>query len=166
MIQKRDLKGGWMKELRSTQKSAIIVRSFGYFTSAMSLVFLFACIAAVPLIIKYAKSDEGYVSKVDVPASADRVYQEAIRRAESRPDVTILKRDDAERFLEATDGVQKASVKVTPEGPEKTELVVTADVPKTEEGKEAERAKEKELSLQIVKGICDGLGVKCEVGQR
>jgi hypothetical protein len=132
----------------------------------LAVIFMFACVADIPLVVKYAKSDKGYVSTVEVPASADKVYQTAIRETEARPNLKILKRDDAERFIEVTDGVQKASAKAKPVGPEKTELVVVANVPKTEEGKEVEREREKELSLRVVNVLCDGLGVKCNVVEK
>lgn len=124
------------------------------------------CIAAVPLVVKYAKGDKGYVSKVEVPAPADKVFYTAIRETEARPNLKILKQDNAERFIEITDGVQKASVKATPVGAEKTELEVIANVPKTEEGKEVKIEREKEISLRIVNVICDGLGVKCSVMEK
>jgi hypothetical protein len=155
-----------MKELRSKEKSRITVRSLSFFMSMLAVIFMFACVAAIPLVVKYAKSDKGYVSTVEVPASADKVYQTAIRETEARPNLKILKRDDAERFIEVTDGVQKASAKAKPVGPEKTELVVVANVPKTEEGKEVEREREKELSLRVVNVLCDGLGVKCNVVEK
>ena len=40
-----------------------------------------ACVAFIPLAIKYAKTDKGYVSTVEIPAPADKVYQTAIREA-------------------------------------------------------------------------------------
>jgi len=155
-----------MRELRSKENFRITGRSFGFLVSMLALMLMLACIAAVPLVVKYAKSDKGYVSTVEVPASADKVYQTAIRETEARPHLKILKRDDAERFIEITDGVQKASAKATPISPEKTELVVVAQVPKTEEGKEVEREREVELSLRIVNVLCDGLGVKCNVVEK
>ncbi len=152
-----------MKELRFSKKSGIKVTPLSFPAAMLVVMSMFACIAAVPLIIHYAKSDKGYVSTVEVPASADKVYQTAIRETEARPNLKILKRDDAERFIEITDGVQKASAKATPVGPEKTELVVVADIPKTDESKEMEKKKGKELSLRVVNVLCDSLGVKCNV---
>ncbi len=152
-----------MKQLGYRKKPITKLRSLSFSVSLLAAIFMSSCIAAVPLIIHYAKSDKGYVSTLDVPASADKVYQTAIHETEARPQWKILKRDDAERFLEITDGVQKASAKATPVGPEKTELVVVADVPRTEEGKEVEKKKEKELSLRVAKVLCDSLGVKCNV---
>lgn len=154
-----------MKELRIKDNFRITVRSLSFFMCMLAVIFMFACVvAAVPLIVKYAKSDKGYVSTVEVPAPADKVYQTAIRETEARPNLKILKKDDAERFIEITDGVQKASAKATPIGTDRTELVVVANVPKPEEGgKELEKEKEKELSLRVVNVLCDGLGVKCNV---
>ena len=156
-----------MKELRIKESFRIKVRSLSFLMCMLAVIFMLACVvAAVPLIVKYAKSDKGYVSTVEVPASADKVYQTAIRETEARPNLKILKKDDAERFIEITDGVQRASVKATPVSLEKTELVVVAQIPKTEEGKEVQRDREKELSLRVVNVLCDGLGVKCNVVEK
>jgi hypothetical protein len=155
-----------MKELKSKENYRITVRSLSFLMSMLAAISMAACIAAVPLVVMYAKSDKGYVSTVEVPAPADKVYQTAIRETEARPQLKILKKDDAERFIEITDGVQKASVKATPISPEKTELVVVANVPKTEEGKEVQIEREKEISLRIVNVLCDGLGVKCNVMEK
>jgi hypothetical protein len=155
-----------MKELKSKENYRITVRSLSFLMSMLAAISMAACIAAVPLVVMYAKSDKGYVSTVEVPAPADKVYQTAIRETEARPQLKILKKDDAERFIEITDGVQKASVKATPISPEKTELVVVANVPKTEEGKEVQIEREKEISLRIVNVLCDGLSVKCNVMEK
>ena len=155
-----------MRESRSKEKSRITVRSLGFLMSILAVIFMFACITAVPLMVKYAKSDKGYVSTVEVPAPADKVYQTAIRETEARPHLKILKRDDADRLIEVTDGVQTASAKAKPIGTDKTELVVVANVPKPEKGKEVEREREIELSLRIVNVLCDGLGVKCNVVEK
>lgn len=152
-----------MKESGSRRKPGTAVRLLSFFATVLTALSMSSCIVAVPLII-VASSDKAYVQKVEVPASADKVYQEAIRWAGSCANAKILKKDDAERYVETSNEVGKASVKATPCGPEKTELVVTADAPKTSEGKETERAKEKELALSIVKNICDGLGVQCKTG--
>jgi hypothetical protein len=155
-----------MRKFRRKKNFRITVRFLSFLMSMLTVIVMFACIAAVPLIVKYAKSDKGYVSTVEVPATADKVYQTAIRETEARPHLKILKRDDTERFIEITDGVQKASVKATPISEEKTELVVVAQVPKTEEGKEVERKREEELSLRVVNVLCDGLSVKCNIVEK
>jgi hypothetical protein len=147
-------------------KSKAVLRSFGFYFVIMAIMLSFSCIAAIPLVIEYEKSKKGYVSKVEVPAPADKVYQTALREAEARHKLKILKKDDTERLIEITDGVQKASVKATPAGPEKTDLEIVADIPKTEEGKEVEVEREKELSLRIVNVLCDALGVKCTVAEK
>jgi ABC-type Na+ efflux pump permease subunit len=155
-----------MKESESKGRLRIIVRSLSFLVSMLTVTVMLACIAAVPLVVMYAKSDKGYVSTVEVPAPADKVYETAIREIEARPHLKILKRDDAEQFIEITDEVQKASVKATPISPDKTELVVVAQVPKTEEGKEVKREREAELSLRVVNVLCDALGVKCNVVEK
>ena len=97
-----------------------------------------------------------------LPSSAEKVYGAAITLAEERaPVVKILNRDDAKLLLEVTDDIQKASFKAESISPDKTAVIVKADVPKVE-GKEKEYEKEqgKELALRIIHSVCDRLGVK------
>jgi hypothetical protein len=83
---------------------------------------------------------------------------------ERAPVAKILKKDDAKLILEVTDDIQKASFKAESISPEKTAVIVKADVPK-EEGKEKEyeKEREKELALRIIDNLCIKLNVKCTV---
>lgn len=70
-------------------------------------------------------------------------------------------------FLEVTDGVQTASVKITRTGDgEKSDLTVQASIPK-QEGleKDVKKEIEKELALRIVDLLCTKLEVVCEVSK-
>ena len=80
--------------------------------------------------------------------------------AELEAKLEILKRNDTERLLEATDGVQTGSVKIIPEGRRKSKIIVTADVPK---GEEKELEKEQELSARIMKNICEEAKAECKL---
>ncbi|MEW6586224.1 MAG: hypothetical protein AB1442_11520 [Nitrospirota bacterium] len=115
-----------------------------------------ACVAAIPVAIKYYKDAKFYAVRAEMPVSADKVYNTALNMAEQRTDVKILKKDDKALFLEVTDGIQVASLKAEPVSGEKTDVTIKADVP---EGKE----KEKELALRIINNICNKLEVKCTV---
>jgi len=137
----------------------------GYLIAVVTAISFFACIAAIPIAIKYAKSKEGYVAEAEIPAQAEKVYRAAISLAEERaPVVKILKKDDAKLLLEVTDDIQKASFKAESISQEKTAVIVKADVPK-EEGKEKEyeKSQEKELALRIIDNLCTRLNVKCTV---
>lgn len=139
--------------------------SAGYLITIVTMLSFLACIAAVPVAIKYAKSKEGYVAEAEIPAPAGRVYGAAITLAEERaPVVKILNRDDAKLVLEVTDDIQKASFKAEEMTVGTTAVIVKADVPKVEgKEKEYEKEQEKELALRIINNICTKLNVKCTV---
>jgi O-acetyl-ADP-ribose deacetylase (regulator of RNase III) len=72
----------------------------------------------------------------------------------------ILKRDDTERLLEATDGIQTASVKIIPEGRRKSKLIITADLPK---GEKKELDKAQELAARIMRFLCEEAKAECKL---
>jgi len=137
----------------------------GYLITVVTAISFFACIAAIPIAIHYAKGKEGYVAEAEIPAPAEKVYGAAITLAEERaPVVKILKKDDAKFLLEVTDDIQKASFKAESISPEKTAVIVKADVPKVEgKEKEYETEQEKELALRIINNVCAKLNVQCSV---
>ena len=93
----------------------------GYLIRVVTALSFFACIAAIPIAIHYAKSKEGYVAEAEIPAPAEKVYRAAVSLAEERaPEVKILKKDDENRVIEVTDDIQKASLKAEPITPENT----------------------------------------------
>jgi len=145
--------------------SGLIIKFLGYLITVVTTISFLACIAAIPIAIKYAKGKEGYVAEAEIPAPAEKVYRTAITLAEDRaPVVKILKKDDAKMMLEVTDDIQKASFKAEPINPEKTGVIIKADVPKVEgKEKEYEKEQEKELALRILNKICTKLNVQCTV---
>jgi len=140
-------------------------KSLGYLITVVTAVSFIACVAAIPIAIKYAKSKEGYVAEAEIPAPAEKVYRAAVSMAEERaPDVKILKKDNEKRILEVTDDVQTASLKADVISSEKTAVIVKADVPKVEgKEKEYEKEREKELALRIIANLCTKLNVQCSV---
>ena len=67
-------------------------------------------------------------------------------------------------YLEATDGVQTASLKVNKVGKGISNIVITSDVPDTEElSEELEKDREKELAVRIVRDVCQALNQSCEL---
>jgi hypothetical protein len=147
------------------KNTGLTMKLFGYLIAVVTTVSFFACIAAIPIAIKYAKSKEGYVAEAEIPAPAEKVYRTAISLAEERaPTVKILKRDDEKRVIEVTDDIQKASFKAEPITSEKTGVIIKADVPKVEgKEKEYEKEQEKELALHILSNLCTKLNVHCTV---
>jgi len=151
--------------MSNKRNSGFTMKFLGYLITVVTAMSFFACIAAIPIAIKYAKGKEGYVAKAEIPAPAEKVYRAAISLAEDRaPGVKILQKDDAKLLLEVTDDIQKASFQAESISQEKTAVIVKADVPK-EEGKEKEyeKEREKELALRIIDNLCIKLDVKCTV---
>jgi hypothetical protein len=147
------------------RNSGVAMKFLGYLITVVTTISFFACIAAIPIAIKYAKSKEGYIAEAEIPAPAEKVYGAAITLAEERaPVVKILKRDDEKLLLEVTDDIQKASFKAEAITPEKTGVIIKADVPKVEgKEKEYEKEQEKELALRILSNLCRKLNVQCSV---
>lgn len=129
-------------------------------TSAMGMIFL------APIIIYKSIKNKGYEATVQMSATADKVYGAAVSGAEEKaPKIKIVKKEDENMFLEVTDGVQTASVKVKKASDEeKSDVTITASVPKEEgQEKEAKTEKEKELALRIAELLCKKLEVECTV---
>jgi hypothetical protein len=151
--------------MRNKKNSGVTMKLLGYLITVVTAISFFACIAAIPVAIHYAKSKEGYVAEAQIPAPAEKVYGAAITLAEERaPAVKILNRDDKKLLFEVTDDIQKASFKAEPINPQTTAVIVKADVPKVEgKEKEYEKEQEKELALRIINRVCTKLNVKCTV---
>ncbi len=129
--------------------------------SSMGLIFL-----APVAVYKYSKRDKGYEAKVEMPMAPEKVYAEVANLVDERaPKIKVVKKTDEDRFIEVTDDLQVASVKVEKTSEEGKSLVtVIANVPK-EEGQEKEirEGKKKELALRVVDIICNKLEVQCTI---
>ncbi len=137
------------------------------FLSILSVIFFLGCVAAIPIVIHYYSTDDNYIATAEVRKNADDLWLDILRLAERRAEegkgkIKILKRNDTERLLEATDGVQTASVKVIPDGRRKSKIIITADVPK---GEEKELEKEKELAARIMKTLCEEAKAECKLAE-
>ncbi len=135
------------------------------FLSILSVIFFLGCVAAIPIVIHYYSTDDNYIATAEVRKNADDLWLAVLRLAEKRAEegegkIKILKRNDTERLLEATDGVQIASVKIIPDGRRKSKIIVTANVPK---GEEKELEKEQELAAQIMKNLCEEAKAECKL---
>jgi len=116
-----------------------------------ALISLAGCFAAIPVAVVYYEDDHRYTATADVEASAANVYAAAQRVVGADAGLKITKQDDKSMLLEADKGGQFVSIKATalPDG--KTRLVILAD-------KEAKGA-DKTLAVDLVKRICESLGV-------
>ena len=113
--------------------------------------------------VKLAQS----VATVTMNANADKVYSEILSQVDKRVEegkVKILNKEKENQYLEVTDGVQTAAIKVNKVEENLTNMVITANIP-TAEGvsEELEKQREKELAARIMKNVCQGLNLKCEL---
>jgi hypothetical protein len=133
--------------------------------SVLSIIFFWGCVAAIPIAVYYYNTDNNYVATAEVKKGADDLWPAVIQtvekqRVEGKQKLKILKRDDTERLIEATDGKQTGSIKIIPDGNRKSKIIVTADVPKEEE---KELDKEHELAAFIMKSLCEEAKVECKL---
>ena len=128
--------------------------------ACLAAISLQACIVAIPLVISYFKTDENYVAEVDTRKSADEVWTRIVplaEKSEAEGRIKILKKNDTERLLKVTDGVQTAEVKVFPLGEGESSIIVLATVPEGEK----KRERGQELAARIMKGLCKEAEVEC-----
>ncbi len=135
------------------------------FLSILSVIFFLGCVAAIPIVVYYYNTDDNYIATAEGRKNADDLWLAVLRLVEKRAEegegkIKILKRNDTERLLEATDGIQIASVKIIPDGRRKSKIIVTANVPK---GEEKELEKEQELAAQIMKNLCEEAKAECKL---
>jgi hypothetical protein len=133
-------------------------RSFVVIIAVAAAAILQGCfLAVVPLLIDYDKGPDNITAKAQMPASVEKVYATAVSIAEEpNQDMTVLKKDEDNYFIEVTDGKQTASLKATAIDSNNTEIIVTANIPEEEE-----KGKSEELAKSIVEEMCTELKVQC-----
>ena len=156
-----------MSVITTRSKDGIGLRLFGLSVVFMTVLSLMACFAAIPLAVHYYKTRDTYVATVTMNANADKVYSEILSQVDKRVEegkVKILNKEKENQYIEVTDGVQTAAIKVNKVEENLTNMVITANIP-TAEGvsEELEKQREKELAARIMKNVCQGLNLKCEL---
>ena len=131
----------------------------------LSVIFFLGCVAAIPIAVYYYNTDDNYVATAEVRRNADDLWLAVVQLVEKRAgegegQLKLLKRNDKERLIEATNGVQTGSVKIIPDGRRKSKIIVTANHPK---GEEKELEKEQELAAQIMKNLCEEAKAECKL---
>jgi hypothetical protein len=154
-----------MKQGRNFRKSLqlLTLGMAGFFTITIT-----GCFVAIPAAVWYFKKDNHYVAEAQIPLSVDQVYKNALQRAEEGKDknLQILKKDDAKRMIEITDGVQKAVFEAKELDARNSIITVTADVPEKKDVKDAKEEMikaEKELALRIISTVCEASKVECTI---
>ena len=139
-----------------------------FFSLFLLVVFFTGCVAAIPVVIYYYSTDDGYVATADVKKSADEMWQATTRLAEKRVAegrVKILKKDDSDRLIKVTDDVQTGQVKIISKEDGGSKIIVKADVP-DEKKEEVEQKKEEELALRIMKNLCEEAKAECKLVEK
>ncbi len=136
--------------------------------SIFFVAIVIGCVAAIPVAVHYSSSEDEHVATAEVGKDADELWLAVVRAAEKRQgesegEMKILKKDSTARRLEATDGLQNASVEVIPIGEKKSKVIITADTPE-DEGKEID--KDKELAARIMKALCEEAKANCELVEK
>jgi hypothetical protein len=132
----------------------------GLFISLL-MISLLGCPVVIPPIVDY-EHHHGYVVTVKVPVNADKVFETALELAQSNPQITVVKIEERSRQIQTKELVSgkksSAFIKVTQLDAKKSQLMVTGSI----EEKNARKAA-RNLALQVVKNICDKLGVQYTV---
>lgn len=123
---------------------------------AMLAVALNGCVAVIPMAINHFSTPTEHIATAEVSASADKMFSAVVREAEGAgAGMKIANRDDSERRVEISDGVQTATIKVIEEGKSETQIIVAVSG--------GGREKQEKLSLQIILHLCQESGIECSV---
>ena len=142
------------------------LRSVGLPVVCLAAMSLLACIALIPIAVHYFKTEKNYVAEADARKGADEIWTAIVQlgeKAETDGRGEILERNDTERLLKITNRVQTAEVKVISLGKRKSRVTIMASVPKGEDS-EIERAKE--LSMSMMKGLCEEAKADCKLKEK
>ena len=143
-----------------TAQAKRAARRLGWLAACLLLVSAAGCItAAVMGTVVYVVSKMQYTATVEVKAKPADVYAAMLRILQRRPDVEIVKRDDAKYLLDVKKGNNKATCQVSVTEAGVTQLKVSAMEYETE-------ASHQDLAFRIVTQVCDELGVKYNVVEK
>jgi hypothetical protein len=127
------------------------------FSGVASAQYVFLARKALGAVKQLTSPDQGYaVATVLLNADAEKVYRAAVRLVSESSRVRLVKKDDASRTVEFTDGHQSATLKSAYLQPDTTQLLVACFADK---GKSVSPAPVVESILRI----CHEMNVPCEV---
>ena len=120
------------------------------------ILLLQGCIAAAPLLVKHFKGPKHAGATFEIDKSAPVVYDYLVKLAEKRQaqgKLSISARNDKDHFVQITDGVRTAGVKVVWLGTNRSQVVIAADPGNSGETKE-------DIALRIVNALSKEAGFK------
>ena len=138
-----------------------------FFSLFLLVIFFAGCVAAIPVVVYYYATHDGYVATADVEKNADEMWQTVTQVAEKRVAegrITIVqKTGDPDRLIRVTDDIQTAEVKVISKKEGGSKIIIKADVPS--DTKE-ESKKEEELALRIMKNLYEEAKADCKIEEQ
>ncbi len=124
-------------------------------TALVATLLMQGCVAAIPLVV--AVMDDGATVVADVPVSAEKLYEEALKSIDENPNVKIVSQDDEKRHATVERDDDQASLQAIPLAAGRTQMIIMTDIAgEDEEGN-------RKFALNIAKNICEKLGVRYEV---
>lgn len=124
----------------------------------LALMVMQGCVVfltSVATVVKM-RGDKHSTTTVLVKKDPSAVYTAMKRILERKTDVEVLKIQEEDLLIEVSRGEAHASAKAVDYGSGLTQLIVTADTGKGDRSDE-------DLALDVVKQICDELGVEYKV---
>lgn len=156
--------------VRRITSSRIVLRLIGLAAVSLALISLTGCPVIIPPAVNYYQTSDAYVATVTLKLDAEKVYSEIVSLAEESEKegkIEITNKAIQILYLEATDGMQTASLKVNKVGKGISNIVITSDVPDTEElSEELEKDREKELAVRIIRDVCQRLNQNCQLVEK
>ena len=137
---------------KSGKRIAIVVFIVAASMLLQGCVVFLSSVATVVMM----RGDKHHTTTVMVKKDPTAVYAAMIRIVERRSDIEILSKEEDTYFMEVSRGEAHATAKATDYGSGLTQLIVTADAGKGDQSDEA-------LALNVVKQVCDELGVAYKV---
>ena len=151
-------------------RNQIVLRLVGLPVVFLALISLTACPVIIPAAVNYYQTSDAYVATVTLKLDAEKVYSEIVSLAEEREKegkIEITNKAKKILYLEATDGVQTVSLKVNKVRKGIRNIVITSNVPDTEELSEAmEKDQEKELAARTMRQVCQRLNQNCQLVEK
>ena len=124
----------------------------------VTTIILQGCVVVLSSVatLVYMRSNNHLTTAVLIKKTPDATYAAMNQIIERTPDIKIINKEDKKYLIEASRGKNKVTAKAPPYGSGLTQLIVTADAGKGDRSDE-------DLALNVVRQICEELGVEYKV---
>jgi len=133
--------------------------------AACFLIPVSGCITTAAIVTVAALSQAGgeegvegdeYILTAQIDRDADEIFNTALRLLQAKPDVKITRQWERNRRIDANRGLDTFSLKVTPVGQNKSQVVLAVRAGDSDLSHE-------ELAKSAMKTLCDDLGVQYRI---